>query len=669
MRRNELRRARSVALVAQLTAACALADGARAESPPVPGPLRIHDLQGRAHLSPFEGRAVESVPGVVTAVQAGGFYLQDPEPDNDRSTSEGVFVYAPAAPPPAVGEAVLVSGRVAEYRPGGRATSLTITEILATEMVRAPDLYAGRGVEPEVLGLAGRPIPTQSIDDDTNGNVEAPGETTFDPESDGIDFYESLEGMWLVVPGARVVGPTNRFGDAWLVADEGRGATGSNAAGGLTRSEGDENPERIKASDALFSGGMPPLDVGDLLGRVDGVLSYAFGSYELRLFERPAAAREGPLDEGATLVGDPAHVTIATLNVENLDPKVEDRALVASAGDVDDDVGTGRFERLAAQVVEALASPDVLALQEVQDGDGAEETALTDASATYGALVRAIEAAGGPRYAFADVPPLDDADGGQPGGNIRVGFLYRVDRVALRQATSGGGGPHDVVAVLRGPRGPELSHDPGRLPCATEDDAPLFEGTRKSIVAQFDPLGSGGAVRPERTFFVVNAHFASRAGSSPAYGPLQPPRVRGGDARGAQARAIGRFARALLAVDPRARLVVVGDLNTPGFLPPLDELREAGLVDVVARRLPVEERYTYVFEGSSQDLDHALVPSFLTAAAEVEIVHANAEYAASVTDHDPIVLRLRVGPESGCLRGLFAWLMVVLSWLDALFGR
>ncbi len=84
---------------------------------------RIHDVQGTTRVSPLVGRPV-TVPGVVTAVRgsgsARGYWVQDPQPHANPSTSEGLFVFpGSAAPPVAVGDAVTVTGTVAEFRPGG----------------------------------------------------------------------------------------------------------------------------------------------------------------------------------------------------------------------------------------------------------------------------------------------------------------------------------------------------------------------------------------------------------------------------------------------------------------------------------------------------------------------------------------------------------------------
>jgi hypothetical protein len=69
---------------------------------------------------------------------------------------------------------------------------------------------------------------------------------------DGIDFYESLEGMLVQVNNARVVGPTNRFGEIWVVGDNGSNASGANMRGGLTLIESggvvDFNPDAYRST-------------------------------------------------------------------------------------------------------------------------------------------------------------------------------------------------------------------------------------------------------------------------------------------------------------------------------------------------------------------------------------------------------------------------------------
>src|SRR5918993_3767324 len=92
---------------------------------------RIHDLQGAAHLSPFNGQDVSGVEGVVTVERSSSFWMQDPTPDTDAATSDGILVFGSGVGALVnVGDHVRVSGRVLEFRPGGETTdNLTTTEI------------------------------------------------------------------------------------------------------------------------------------------------------------------------------------------------------------------------------------------------------------------------------------------------------------------------------------------------------------------------------------------------------------------------------------------------------------------------------------------------------------------------------------------------------------
>ncbi|WP_445631620.1 endonuclease/exonuclease/phosphatase family protein [Nostoc sp. DSM 114167] len=136
-----------------------------------------------------------------------------------------------------------------------------------------------------------------------------------------------------------------------------------------------------------------------------------------------------------SLVGSPTQLTISTFNVENLDPKKENVSKVdnKSPRNVDDDVKNGKFTALANQIVTNLEAPDIIALQEVQDNDGAELSSVVDATLTADTLISSIQSVGGPAYEYREIPPQNGLDGGQPGGNIRVGFLFNPQRVKLQK--------------------------------------------------------------------------------------------------------------------------------------------------------------------------------------------------------------------------------------------
>jgi hypothetical protein len=100
----------------------------------------------------------------------------------------------------------------------------------------------------------------------------------------------------------------------------------------------------------------------------------------------------------------------------------------------------------------------------------------------------------------------------------------------------------------------------------------------------------------------------------------------------------------ILDVDKHAQVVVVGDLNDYQFSPALAALRTGTadgsgpsiLTDLITT-IPVDQRYTYVFDGVSQVLDHILISPGVSG-VRYQVVHVNAEYHDQVSDHDPQVV-------------------------------
>ncbi|HWB40884.1 MAG TPA: hypothetical protein VG500_06480, partial [Gemmatimonadales bacterium] len=107
-----------------------LAAGRAATAQVAPGAVPISRIQGAAHLSPMIGRVVVT-NGVVTAVTAVGFYLQDPVGDGDVATSEGIFVETgPEVPAPvAAGDAVRLRATVVEAPSPGAPEGLRLTHL------------------------------------------------------------------------------------------------------------------------------------------------------------------------------------------------------------------------------------------------------------------------------------------------------------------------------------------------------------------------------------------------------------------------------------------------------------------------------------------------------------------------------------------------------------
>ncbi|HST23031.1 MAG TPA: lamin tail domain-containing protein, partial [Blastocatellia bacterium] len=238
------------------------------------GSQAIHDIQGRSHVSPQVGNSVSGIRGIVTAKRSNGFYMQDPQPDGDNATSEGIFVFTSSSPASvSVGDDVRVSGTVTEFRPGGISSdNLSVTEI------SSPAITVSSVGNPlpaaTIIGAGGRVPPSSVIDDDAGGDVETGG--SFDPALDGIDFYESLEGMLVQVNNAVAVGPRNGSGDIAVLGDDGISASVRTTRGGIVIRANDFNPERIFISDAIQP--TPPANVTDRFsGAIVGVMDYSSG--------------------------------------------------------------------------------------------------------------------------------------------------------------------------------------------------------------------------------------------------------------------------------------------------------------------------------------------------------------------------------------------------------
>lgn len=590
-----------------LAALALLAAPAAADDPVIQYP---HHVQGRAHISPLVGRIV-SVRAVVTVVGADGLVvLATPvgEEDDDPATSEGLIAQLPDGHGLVPGQIVALEGMVRERRPGQRASNLTTTELVVDG---APSVVGGGPLPaPVVLGAAGRPAPTGTIDDDSQGHVERPP-VQFDPDQDALDWFESLEAMRVLIPEPVVVGSTSRYGECVVLADGGRDNPSLAPDGALVIAEGDLNPERLTVDD-LFTP-VPEVALGArFAGPLTGVVGYDWGTYRIQLTE-PAPQASGGRPKDAAAPAPAGALRIASYNVENL----------SAAGPA------WRFAAIARQIVERLASPDLLALQEIQDDSGPDDDGTVSGAGTLAALVEAIDAAGGPSYTAHEIPPVDGAEGGQPGGNIRVAYLLRSD-ADLELVNRPGGGPRVAVAVEdRGGR-PALSHSPGRV-------APTDAAWSRSRV----PLAVELRWRGE-PLFVIDNHWASKGGDDGLFGPVQPPVRHTEVRRSEQAKVVAGLVEQLLAVDPATRVIVTGDLNEFAFRPPVRTLVErTGLIDL-CQTLPPHQRWTYVYQGNAQSLDHLLVSPGLRAAAstELRIVHCNAGWIDGASDHDPLLLTL-----------------------------
>jgi uncharacterized protein len=532
-------------------------------------PQSIHELQGEGATSPSADRDVLT-RGIVTARKTNGFFIQTPDGEDDGrvETSEGLFVFTGSVPAVALGDAVRVSGRLVEFRSSSAATPGTLTEIT--------------GAAIEHLS-SGNPLPSAL---DLASLLPSPNVVVFTTREQQFERYE---GMLVTVASMDVVGPTNGFGELQaVIAGVARPfrepgvdvseAVPTEAPGTVARF--DSNFERIvlDSDDARFTvtetntirrfplnlpAGAPGAPI-----RVDGVfgpLDYAFDNYRVVL-DSSATAIGGRQPAAVPAAGE-GEFTIASLNLENFREGTAD--FVA------------RQQKAARVIVEVLSTPDILGTIEVGDLEDLQE------------LAALVNAAVGTRYEAY----LEDGDGQSTGFEQNIGYLVNLARVAVsrteqlyRGKTFDFGGSTDLL------------HD--RPPLVLEAQI-IHTGTPVTVI-----------LNHLRSLIDVNNHEAF--GTS---GFTVGARVR------AKRRLQAEDLADLIAARINENLVVLGDMNAfevndglvdvigtlKGSPAQPDEVTEPSvdrwryeLFDL-AESLPAGERYSYVFEGNAQVLDHLLV--------------------------------------------------------------
>ncbi|MDY7079363.1 MAG: lamin tail domain-containing protein [Chloroflexota bacterium] len=328
---------------------------------------------------------------------------------------------------------------------------------------------------------------------------------------------------------------------------------------------------------------------GDRVGNLVGPLAFTFDNYKIEPVEPPEVV--SLMDDLIPQLPDPDpdEFSVATFNVENFFDDQEPHLPSDPAMP-----SQGEYERKRDQIVETIVSlgvPTVVGLQEVENVDVLEDVAAQPALAEYGYQAALIE--------------------GPSSRDIDVGFLVRSDRATL-----------EGVGQYQAPEG-------------------LFSRPPLMITMTVHTASAGDV-----TIHAIVNHFISKSGGEAL---TEPRRVK-------EAEWNAYLVDQILIADPDAYVVVLGDLNDYYDSAPLRALTEGSipggrLVNVADMLLP-EERYSYIFQGVSQLLDHILAtPALATRQVRVDVLHINADYPPSdpadlsprhCSDHDPIVATFRV---------------------------
>jgi len=573
-------------------------DGSQFDGCPVSA--EIYEIQGSGASSPLEGNLVLSEDNIVTAVGPNGFFIQTPDSrdDADVNTSNGVYVFTGSAPTVAVGDQVDVSGNIIEF--------FGFTEFAFGSSVN--------------VDSSGNALPAVTVFDDT---VPSPDPTA---PSCSIEF-ECYEGMLVQITGGSVTGPNQRFGGANpdLIAEVNITAANSRTfrepgiefPGLAGYPEWDGNPEVFELDPDKL--GLPNqiIPAGSSFDAT-GAIGFEFGGYELWPSELTVTPAPLPV---AVRSREVAEMTVGALNLFRLyddidDPEVPridpNTGIEYEPPSNDTVIATDeylrRLTKFSGYIRTVMLAPDILAVSEVESlkvlQDLADQIKADDAALDY-------------------TPYLEE---GNDVGGIDVGFLV-LDTVEVDEVTQLG--RWEILQV------------PGYDDSLLNDRPPLLlEGRQVADGSDF-PIA------------VIAIHSRSLGGiDGDEADRVQAKRL-------AQAQFVAQQAQDLQTANPDINLVVAGDFNAfefsdsyvdvtgqmKGEIVPADnvlfgpDLVDPNLLDQVLMIDP-GERYSFIFRGNAQVLDHALTSTGLDELVrDFQFGRGNADAAVDLINDDTTVLR------------------------------
>jgi uncharacterized protein len=543
--------------------------------------VAIHDVQGNGASTPYAGQFV-STSGIVTARKTNGFFMQeaDANQDLDPTTSEGIFVFTSVTPTAAVGDAVAVLGTANEF--------FNLTQLESSLPGDVTIMSSGNTV----------PVPvtlTPLILDPTG--------TT--------DQLERFEGMRMHADTLVSVAPTDDFGEIATVLP---GVARPFREPGIEISlpvppdpttgvpdccipRWDENPERIFIdSEGLLGSSVLFVTSNVTLSNVTGPLDFTFSNYKVLPETPPGTTANMSAVPLPTPVAD--EFTVAGYNIENFNNDPTQRQKAA----------------LALRTV--LHYPDVIGNVEIAN--------LASLQALADQVNDDAVAAGDPNPAYeARLIPAS------PTAMQNVGFLVKTSQVQIDSVTQ-----EELPGCVGTAATCNTFTDPNNnQPALLNDRPPLI------LRATVDPSG----VNPRQIIVIVN-HLRSFIDIETVIG--EGPRVRA--KRKAQGEFLADLLQDLQANNPTTPIISIGDYNAyefnDGYTDPIATIKGMPTADdeVVVDEspdlvnpnfinltdgLPAEQRYSFIFEGTPQALDHVIVNSVATSYLErYAIARNNADF-------------------------------------------
>lgn len=596
--------------------------------------LAIHTIQGTGTTSAYAGSVVRTT-GIVTALRNNGFFVQAPNPDADPQTSEGLFVFtgSPRPASPVIGDAVQVRGTVAEFVSSSDPSSPSITEL--------------SGGPTTTVQSSGNPLPAPVV------------LTAADTLVNDLHNLERYEFMRVRINSLTVVAPTEGFKDEPTATSTSSGVFYGVITGVARpfREPGiqvpdpvpapnqpnvprfDANPERLCVdSDAQPGAAAIDVTTGAMVSHLVGVLDYGARTYTVLPDAATPPTVSGNVSATPVPVPNSNEFTVAALNLERFYDQVNDpggdAVLTATAYQ-------NRLHKASLLIRNVMRAPDIIGIVEVET--------LTVLQALASQLNADAVADGDPDPNYQAYL----AEGNDP-GLIDVGFLVKAARVTA------------LAVTQEGKTATYIDPNTG-LPALLHDRPPLV------LEAEMQP--ANGAAYPVTV--IVN-HLRSLNGVDD---PVDGNRVR--TKRRAQAEFLANLIQARQTSNPHEKIISVGDYNAFQFndglvdamgtikgspapadqvVLPSGDLVNPDLIDL-GDFVAAAEHYSYVFEGSAQELDHVPITQNLLgrftrlgyARANVdfpEIYRNDATRPECLTDHDSTITEPRAGKRAGLTTAL-----------------
>lgn len=602
----------------------------------------ICDVQGDKNVSPYAKEAARVI-GIVTARIKNGFFMQmaDGKGDNNPATSDGIFVFTKTEPDEGatVGNMVSISGYIDEFVPGG-GQSLSITQMSMT-----------KGRDMIMVMSKNNPLPKPVI--------LSPGD--FLPGT--VDQLERYENMRVQVLDMTAVSPTGGRVDVKTSASETYGSFYGVLTGTprpyrepgfdnydyvfMTDKERetlqktfpkvliyDSNPERVRV-DTLAQPGSKAIDLSTFaeIKNVTGVLYYGFRAYTILTDPDNKPVVTNTIKPGILPSPQADQFVIAGMNLENFFDDVDDPAITEDV--VAPDALQMRMKKISGAIRVNMKMPDVIGIVE------AENLALLKRLAEK---INADAVAGGnpdPKYEAHLIE-------GNDGRGIDNGFLIKSSRIKTIEVKQVG------------------KEEKYKNPVKNED---VFLNDRPPLIlrASIESVKPNGPVE----FTVIVNHLKSFNG-------YNDPKIQA-DVRlkkRLQAEYLARLVNDRQKAVPAERIALIGDFNAFQFddgitdiigtikgtplaknavLNSSDDLVEGNLTNLVDLLSNIGQRYSYIFDGNAQVLDHVIINDQMKRhIAGFAYARINADFAESFrgnantvqrfSDHDPALAYFTIEP-------------------------